>query len=294
MDEEKRKRPDRRNREREVFNGFSWEILNEGYSSLPNSWINLSACIENLSELKVVMYVMRHTWGFGEYDQFKHISNDEFVNGRKRRDGTRMDLGTRLTERSVIQGLNLAVEHGFLMEDIDASDPGRIKKSYKLKMLPAEEGVNSFQGDMNSIQPGVNSFQSRGEYYSDRSKNELENQPEELTNENIVRISHPSENFSEGENDYTPEFIRGRIEDFSRILGDYEHTGQNVSQANRIYRESGADPDAFMEAMRSARELAQRASIKKTNSQGKPNRMPYFFRCLKRLVTPSPSAQATD
>jgi hypothetical protein len=290
-EEVKKKRPDKRNREREVFNGFPWEILTEGYSSLPNSWINLVACIENLSELKVVLYVMRHTWGFQEYDQFKLISLDEFINGRKRRDGTRMDLGTQLTEKAVINGLKLAVEHGFLVDAIDDSDPGRKKKFYKLKMLPSNGHLNTIQGDLNTIQMGVNSIQGdlnslqvRTEYYSDRSKNELENQPGELTEENIVRISHPSENFSEEGNGYTPEFIRGRIEDFSKILGDYEHIGQNVSQANRIYRESGIDPDSFVEAMRSARELAQKASIKKQNSSGRPNRMPYFFRCLSRTV----------
>lgn len=285
MDEEKRKRPDKRNRERPVFDGFPWQILSDGYSSLPNVWINIVASIENLSELKVVLYLMRHTWGFQEYDQFKHITLDGFINGRKRKDGTRMDCGTQLTEKAVIKGLKLAVEHGLIVEDIDDSDPGRTRKSYKLKMLPAEEeGLNTIQGDLNTIQPGLDSLQTSPEYYSDRSKNELENQPLELTEENIVRISHPSENsFDEG-NGYAPEFIRGRIEDFSKILGDYEHIGQNVSQANRIYRESGADPDSFVEAMKTARELAQKASIKKQNSQGRPNRMPYFFKCLNRTL----------
>lgn len=144
--------------------------------------------------------------------------------------------------------------------------------------------VNTIDPLVNTIDPQVNSLDGTSQYYRHRSKNELENQPIELTEENVIRTSHPSENFSEERNGYTPEFIRGRIEDCSRILGDYEHIGQNVSQANRIYRESGIDPDTFVEAMKTARELAQKASIKKTNSQGKPNRMPYFFKCLERTL----------
>jgi hypothetical protein len=288
MEEEKRKRQDKRNRERPVFEGFPWEILSDGYSSLPNVWIDIVASIENLSELKAVMYVMRHTWGFQEYDQFKHITLDEFMNGRKRRDGTRMDCGIRLTEKAVIAGLKLAVEHGLLVCDEDNSDPGRKKRSYKLKMLSVNDDLNTIQGDLNTMQMEVNSIQSRPESYTDRSKNELENQPEEITYENVIRTSHPSENFLEEENERTPEFIRGRIEDFSRDLGDNEHIGQNVSQANRIYRDSGIDPSSFIEAMRTARELAQKASIKKQNSQGRPNRMPYFFKCLARTVKSSP------
>src|SRR5205807_4456594 len=103
------------------------------------TWINIVGCIQNLSELKVVLYILRHTWGYQEYDAAKHITIDEFVNGRKRRDGTRMDIGTGLSERAVINGLALAEKHGFIVCEVDDSDLGRVKKSYKLKMQAAEE-----------------------------------------------------------------------------------------------------------------------------------------------------------
>jgi hypothetical protein len=177
----KKKRSDKRKRERPVFEGFPWEILNSSYSNLPNVWIEIVGSIENLSELKVVLYVMRHTWGFGEYDQFKLISIDEFMNGRKRRDGSRMDYGTRLTKQAVLNGLELAVEHGWLVCVVDDSDLGRVKKFYKLKMLPYEEGVNTIDPLVNTIDPQVNSLDGTSQYYRHRSKNELENQPIELT-----------------------------------------------------------------------------------------------------------------
>src|SRR5690349_16843266 len=84
-----------------VFEGF--DIPESNYYKTPNEWISICARIDNLAELKVVQYVMRHTWGFQEFGILKHISNDEFVRGRwqrSRKTGKmeRMDEGTGLTE----------------------------------------------------------------------------------------------------------------------------------------------------------------------------------------------------
>ena len=85
------------------YEGFTKPETN--YFRVPNAWIDLSAEIDNLAELKVVQYILRHTWGYQEFDIKKHITVDEFVRGRKRQDGTRMDKGTGLSERAVRYGL---------------------------------------------------------------------------------------------------------------------------------------------------------------------------------------------
>jgi DNA-binding PadR family transcriptional regulator len=85
-----------------------------------------------LAELKVVEYVLRHTWGYQEYDISKRISIDEFMHGRRRTDGSRIDQGTGLSNRSVIDGLRQAVEHGYLVQERDDRDKGRIVKYYRL------------------------------------------------------------------------------------------------------------------------------------------------------------------
>src|SRR5437899_8188066 len=92
------------------------------------------ASIDNLAELKVIEYLMRHTWGFKEYDQFKFITIDEFMHGRLRSDGvTRMDKGTGLkSDRSVKDGLKAAIDDGYVVCEQDAK--AKVKKSYKLKM----------------------------------------------------------------------------------------------------------------------------------------------------------------
>src|SRR5438874_7730061 len=121
-----------------LFEGFSKPDAN--FFRLPNEWSDITAKITSLAEMKLVEYVLKHTWGYSEFDMVKKITTDEFMNGRKKKDGTRIDIGTGLSKPSVIAGLKSAVEHGLLTEEVDDSDKARIKKFYKLKMrTPIEE-----------------------------------------------------------------------------------------------------------------------------------------------------------
>ncbi|HEY0756769.1 MAG TPA: hypothetical protein VGD98_22650 [Ktedonobacteraceae bacterium] len=100
----------------------------------PNSWMYLLADLTSLAEIKILLYVMRHTWGYQEYGPTKAITLDEFMHGRKRRDGTRMDTGTGLSKSAVIEGIRRALSDGYLICETDETDGGRVKKSYALKM----------------------------------------------------------------------------------------------------------------------------------------------------------------
>src|SRR5258708_20964513 len=121
-----------------TFEGFSKPEAN--FFRLPNEWTDITAQITSLAEMKLVEYVLKHTWGYSEFDMVKKITTDEFMHGRKKKDGTRIDVGTGLSKPSVIAGLKSAVKHGLLEEEIDDSDKARIKKLYKLRMkTPLEE-----------------------------------------------------------------------------------------------------------------------------------------------------------
>ncbi len=123
-------------------NDQTWKGLsfpNEHFFKVPNDFIEAMARIDNMSELKVILYVMRHTWGFQEFDAHKKITADEFAYGRKLRNGERMDSGTGLSDRSVKDGVAKAVAHGFLECETDKRDLGRIKKSYRLKIKKGDE-----------------------------------------------------------------------------------------------------------------------------------------------------------
>ncbi len=93
----------------ESFEGFAKPKQN--WFKMPNEWTDITCEMTSLAELKVMEYILRHTWGFSEYDKPKKITTDEFMHGRKRKDGSRMDRGTGLSHVSVINGLRRAVDH---------------------------------------------------------------------------------------------------------------------------------------------------------------------------------------
>jgi len=111
-----------------TFEGFEPPTAN--YSKLPNTLIGEMHNIKSVSELKVILYILRHTWGFR--DSEKRITNDEFCEGRKQSDGTRLDGGCGLTPKSVRAGLASAVENGYITVTEDKSDLARIKRWYSI------------------------------------------------------------------------------------------------------------------------------------------------------------------
>lgn len=115
-----------------VFPGFA--APTENYSKLPHALIDSLPLFSTLGELCVVLYVLRHTWGYSEYDDGRKITMDEFVNGRKRRDGQRIDKGIGLSEPTIRLGIERAIEHGFMRVEVDDHDLARIAKWYSLTM----------------------------------------------------------------------------------------------------------------------------------------------------------------
>ncbi len=119
----------------------------ENWSKLPHQFIEALPLVETLGELKCILYILRHTWGF--HDDDKKITIDEFSNGRKRKNRTRFDNGVGMSGPAIIDGLKRAEEHGFIEISVDNSDLGRIKKFYSLKkevlkdLIPDQLNLNA-------------------------------------------------------------------------------------------------------------------------------------------------------
>ncbi len=169
-----------------MFPGFSKPETN--FFRLPNEWTDITAHITSLAELKVVEYVLKHTWGYSEFDMVKKITTDEFMYGRKKKDGTRIDTGTGLSKPSVIEGLNNAVKQGLLEVEIDDSDRARIKKYYKLHMKAPQEKnepeAKETHADVNNLNIGVKNFNSRGKDALQRSEKDTKERYNNVTKYN--------------------------------------------------------------------------------------------------------------
>ncbi len=138
------------------FQGFRYPSSN--FFRLPNEWFDITHNM-TLAELKVVEYVLRHTWGFQE--NIKRISLVEFENGRKTREGEHLDHGTGLSRPSIRKGLQLAVEHGFLVVHKEG-DPGRQRHLYGPNMNEEEGVKNLYSAGKENCPPQVNKLPTLG------------------------------------------------------------------------------------------------------------------------------------
>ena len=121
------------------FEGFADPT--ENWSKLPHQLIDALPIIKTVSEVKVILYILRHTWGFHETE--KRISLDEFAHGRKRKGKPRMDGGTGLSVPSIRAGIHEAIKDGFILVETDSRDKGRVKKFYSLAAKDLHAGYKS-------------------------------------------------------------------------------------------------------------------------------------------------------
>jgi hypothetical protein len=278
-----------------LFAGFDRPESN--WFRMPNSWTDITADITSIAELKVTEYILRHTWGYQEYGIKKHITIDEFVNGRRRQDGTRMDRGTGLSERAVYDGLRKAVARGLVEEEIDDSDRGRVKKYYRLKMReassdgPASEPLHDLQPGVQSLQGGVQDSQARGansidrtekdtqeRHFSSRSFSNTRKNTADVDNSASVSpaAEHPSRSRrGEVENlgtvlerrrgrprqvphqDEDYQTIQAYIADFRRELNDQASLKSSTMRAYNLYQRSELPLETFINQLFASRSIVK-------------------------------------
>ena len=173
----------------QLINGFPSHIAETSYFNVPAVFVDVVATIDNLAELKVVMYVLRHTWGFHEFKKPVRITTDEFMYGRKKADGKRMDNGTGLSKSAVLDGLERAKKHGFVECLVDDRDKARVKCYYRLKVQ---------NDDSSEPEPPTRHFEKEDSY--------LDQGNDSLTEELAQQEPVSSEQEQEYPEDYDPTF----------------------------------------------------------------------------------------
>jgi hypothetical protein len=73
------------------FPGFPQPEAN--WSKLPHAFIDALPLVETQAELRVILYLLRHTWGCNEFGKPKKLTLDAFEHGCRKRDRTRVDHG---------------------------------------------------------------------------------------------------------------------------------------------------------------------------------------------------------
>lgn len=102
--------------------------------SFPASYLERFIEVQSLAELKIMLYILKHTVGSGGILMERPITLDEFVFGCRGQNGRRLDRGAGLCRSAVIDGIKRAVENGFVIERADRRDLARIRKRYLLAL----------------------------------------------------------------------------------------------------------------------------------------------------------------
>lgn len=123
-----------------TFPGF--EEPKENYYRLPNDWFDQVHLLREAygtrlaAPIKLLEYVLKHTWGFQRFDGQVSLTAKEIYAGRFHR-GKRVDQGTGLSENSVQKSAQALVEQGYLDLLLDDTDPARRKRAYRPRTLDA-------------------------------------------------------------------------------------------------------------------------------------------------------------
>ncbi len=135
------------------FAGFSRPRSN--FYRLPNGWFDTWQKIRRqtgqariLGALKVTEYVMKWTWGYGNFADPVRLSWSDFLEGRQASD-RRLDRGTGISSRATLSSaITLAVQVGLLEKS---------GSSYLPRLLPPDQDEVGFLEDANRVFNGFSS-----------------------------------------------------------------------------------------------------------------------------------------
>lgn len=140
----------------------------ENYCKYPNDWFDFWAFVRSqvgprfVTLLKLVEYVLMHTWGMNNPEGKVRLSANEIHSGRRKKKNERWDAGVGISENSVRKAGDMLVRLGVLIIHTDTRDKARKTRSYQLKMRKDSEQV--------SVDILANGFPSLEENYFKVSK----------------------------------------------------------------------------------------------------------------------------
>ena len=117
-----------------IFDGFFEP--KENYYRLPNTWFDIWIRIREeygsrfAALLKMLEYILIHTWGAGRFNGSVRLSADEIRNGRRIQKEKRLDQGTGISENAVRRAGDFLKKFGLLDITQDDKDKARRLRTY--------------------------------------------------------------------------------------------------------------------------------------------------------------------
>jgi hypothetical protein len=261
------------------------------FTQIPDDFIDEVAPHLKEGELRVMLYIMRRTYGFGKLED--RISINQLCNGITTRDGRRLDWGTGMSRSAVRRGVDGCIKKGLLVVTREQSENGEYETNlYALRFRPGV--VLEENHPVSGVVPFENHPLPRreppGSSLADPRVGLFENL-QETVQETATRNS----SFEDSKDDQLvikmdDRIVIGRyMEDIARELRDQAPLPASTTRACRLFIRSGMSRDEFTNAMLEARQRTQEHSgnITKLVPEGRvgeKTKLAYWFAVLEDVV----------
>jgi len=252
------------------------------------------------AELKVLLYIMRHTFGWKKDSDA--ISLRQMAEGILRRDGTPLDHGAGIALRSIQRALPLLEAKGLILAERQvAPDGGAATTVYRPRMGCSQNDYTGCQ----KIQGGVAKMTTGGVAKMTTTRNTVQETDSQETDSNHApapKTQRPRQDATAtpasaaaAPTSPTPysgphsPYIAGVLFDHSSDLGDRAHKAANSTQAHRLWQVSGLGEAAFVTHLHEARRLV-RTYQGKQGTGTIAHKMAYYFAVLADLSRPPQGA----
>ncbi len=306
------------------FEGFDQPT----YTQVPDQFFDVLMTKLSEAELRVLLYIMRHTFGYKK--DADPISFNQFLHGIVRKDGTVVDEGSGLKSPTHLSKALKSLEEKGIVEVRRSEDRHRNKQTtiYALRFRRGvvRQGYHPTTRSVVGVLPQAyiqdTTIQETTKQYSNHSKDTVpENDPRPPdTGADVPPVAEPQRP-SNGQPTSIKEILAGKppprprsprkrlpnpqylatvIRELSAELHDEEHVASNLAQARNLMMRTGLSESALVARVYEARSITkQQGGIVKPAGNGLRNKMPYCFAVLRDLLgldqeRPAPSGLSDD
>lgn len=262
------------------FKGF----VSPRYTQVPDELFDDLMSHLSGSELKVLLYIIRRTFGFKKDSD--NISLNQICKGITTRNGEVLDNGTGLSQNAVLTALKgLTKKNAIVATRNSSKEKGHEPTTYSLNIVPFLKNNRPPSSKNEVALPQKSGTQETViqqtdiQYRNSNSKADGNRSNDNAGYKNFKKVGELLKKKSENikvKVQEIPESIKVSIDEISKEFGE-RNSRSNLTHVSRIYQIAGKSSQRFTAYLYEAKSITkQQGSVKK--------KMPYFFKVLEDIA----------
>src|SRR5579859_1926199 len=250
------------------------------YTQVPDELFDFWLPRLSESELKVLLYIIRRTFGFKK--ESDNISLSQMVEGIVTRAGKRLDYGAGVSATAVKGAIK-----GLLAKDLierqhnESAAHGHEATTYRLRLRATPTPP------WPDLDQALSQNMPKGETESDQALGLIQATQETVVQETVSQ-EYDQTDLDSGESTsgvarYSP-YIAAIVLDHSRELGDGLRGPQNVTDIHELWQASGLVETEFVQLLHTARSAARNRPSPHRHSYG-TRRIELYFETLRQYIS---------